>query len=516
MPPKVSAMYEYQDEEGQFLFAVERLVPKGFRQWRPDDNGGRIFNMNGIERMLYRLPQVIAAVKAGKWILVVEGEKDVTSLEGIDRIATTNVGGAGKWLPQYNEVLRGAKVAIISDADDPGRRHALAVACELEGVAKEVRLYEPAPPHKDVSDHLKAGLTIKQLVAFDRSAVQAELATRNGNGKKRKLSVVSAREFCQRPGLNGSLQVLGPALNRTMRLTIGASTGDGKTTMGCQMIRAVVCKEPFLREEWCGKGGRALIVDVEQGEETVKQRLRDVGIEDNSDVDLLWEPDGLALDSDPDDRREVEKILRDGKYDVALFDPLYQLHHGEQVSERTAADVMRVLDDWARRFQLAIIVPMHRRKPHPDAGLSAFTMNDISGNGAWVRNSEVVLGLQMVHPGRSRLHFFKDRPGYLPGVGTTWPLSFNNNTHRFARVEEEEERGWRATLKALRASPEPLTTLDLAEQFGTKPETIRNHLKKNIGAYADDEAKPLAEQRWSEEPWPTPQTSIFEELGTDV
>src|SRR2546430_3056944 len=41
----------------------------------PDGMGGWTWKLNGVRRVLYRLPQVLAAVAAGKRVLVVEGEK---------------------------------------------------------------------------------------------------------------------------------------------------------------------------------------------------------------------------------------------------------------------------------------------------------------------------------------------------------------------------------------------------------------------------------------------------------
>ncbi len=50
-------------------------------------------------------------------------------------IATTNHGGAGKWTPAHARHLAGRRVVIIPDADEPGERHAQAVASSLRGIA---------------------------------------------------------------------------------------------------------------------------------------------------------------------------------------------------------------------------------------------------------------------------------------------------------------------------------------------------------------------------------------------
>jgi hypothetical protein len=77
--------YPYVDEEGRLLYEVVRLIPKGFRQRRPDGNGGWVWNMQSIRRVLFRLPEVRKATR----IFIVEGEKDVIALGAIAVIRTS-------------------------------------------------------------------------------------------------------------------------------------------------------------------------------------------------------------------------------------------------------------------------------------------------------------------------------------------------------------------------------------------------------------------------------------------
>ncbi len=114
--------YDYQDETGQLLFQVVRFEPKDFRQRTPDGNGWS-WKLNGVQRVLYRLPAIVAA-PLDQAVFVVEGEKDVQRLELEDQLATTCPGGAGKWRSEYNAVLTGRPVVILPDNDEPGRQHA--------------------------------------------------------------------------------------------------------------------------------------------------------------------------------------------------------------------------------------------------------------------------------------------------------------------------------------------------------------------------------------------------------
>jgi hypothetical protein len=181
------ATYDYVDEEGNLLFQVCRSRSadgsKKFFQRRPDNDGRWINNIQGVRRVLFRLPELIEAIGGGRVVLVVEGEKDVLSLAKIGIVATCNPGGAApvdakrpKWLPEYSEMLRGADVVIIPDNDSPGRTHAAAVASILSGITKRVRTlplaqhWPECPTGGDATDWLNAAHTREEL---DRLIEQA-------------------------------------------------------------------------------------------------------------------------------------------------------------------------------------------------------------------------------------------------------------------------------------------------------------------------------------------------------
>ena len=116
------AAYDYHGPDGKLLFQAVRYEPKGFSQRQPDGNGGWLWNLQGIEPVLYRLPEVIEAIRSGETIYLVEGEKDADRLVSLGLTATCNPMGAQKWQDSYSETLRGASVVIVPDADEPGRK----------------------------------------------------------------------------------------------------------------------------------------------------------------------------------------------------------------------------------------------------------------------------------------------------------------------------------------------------------------------------------------------------------
>jgi 5S rRNA maturation endonuclease (ribonuclease M5) len=166
---QIEAVYDYKDEDGQLLYQAVRYHPKEFRQRRPDGKSGWVWNLKDTRRVIYRLPDTLAAIKQAVTVFVSEGEKDVENLWKHGLAATCNPQGAGKWREEYSGALTGGTVVILADNDDVGRDHAQQVARSLRGKAKSIKIVElpNLPPKGDVSDWLAAGGTadaLKQIV----------------------------------------------------------------------------------------------------------------------------------------------------------------------------------------------------------------------------------------------------------------------------------------------------------------------------------------------------------------
>jgi len=167
-----SHRYVYTDENGRPLFEVLRVPKPGgkktFFQRRPDPTAPRgwAWNLEGVERVLYRLPEIVRAKAEGATIFVVEGEKDVETLRRHGAYATTAPmgGGTGKWLPSFTAALAGMKVIIIPDADATGRAHGRYVREELLKAGCSVSVKEPRLGCKDITDHINAGGTFDDLL----------------------------------------------------------------------------------------------------------------------------------------------------------------------------------------------------------------------------------------------------------------------------------------------------------------------------------------------------------------
>jgi putative DNA primase/helicase len=155
--PALVESYPYTTEDGRLLWTVERWSnPKTFRC---------VPNLPApAERVLYQMPAIDWARREGRTVFVVEGERDVHTLRDLMVPATCNVGGAGKgkWLPQYNEMLKGLNVVVIGDNDLTGKLHARDIGASLKGWANSVTLMH-SPYGSDVSDLIHAGYSLDSL-----------------------------------------------------------------------------------------------------------------------------------------------------------------------------------------------------------------------------------------------------------------------------------------------------------------------------------------------------------------
>ncbi len=150
-----TATYVYRNQLGEEVFRVLKFIgadgKKTFRQQRRE-NKLWSWGMEGVQRVLYRLPEILTAKNAP--VAIAEGEKDADNLVRFGFNATTNVGGAGKWMEGYAEYLANRDVILFGDNDEPGQNHVKKVIELLDGKVRSIRSVVIPPPYKDVSEFL--------------------------------------------------------------------------------------------------------------------------------------------------------------------------------------------------------------------------------------------------------------------------------------------------------------------------------------------------------------------------
>jgi len=195
---KIVKTYAYTDENYNLLFEVVRFFPKRFAQRRRDPEtqawiwglkaGGYIKGNNGdwklpkngepAERefdacspVLYHLPQLLASKGNGETVYLVEGEKDVETLESFDLTATCNPMGSLKWDPTYTEMLKGRRVINLADNDEAGRNHSAMLSEALQGAATfSTLVLSGLPVGADVTDWFAMGNTLETFLELTAPA----------------------------------------------------------------------------------------------------------------------------------------------------------------------------------------------------------------------------------------------------------------------------------------------------------------------------------------------------------
>jgi hypothetical protein len=260
----VKEFYDYTDEAGTLLYQKLRYEPKGFSQRRPDGNGGWVGKLDGVRRVLYRLPEVVPAPD----VLLVEGEKDADSACALGFVATSDGSVTEAWREEFTAALQGKRVTIIADADEAGRKHAGEVAAAMFGKASSVKVLE-LPDAKDLTEWIERGGKREQLEAMIREAPRWQPSVQIPGGAQ--LRAVSIEELLAMQ-IKPREMVLAPFLPSQGLAELYSERGVGKTHVGLGIAYAVSTGGKFLR--WTAPKPRGVLyIDGEMPASTLREWL---------------------------------------------------------------------------------------------------------------------------------------------------------------------------------------------------------------------------------------------------
>lgn len=233
---RVVATYVYRDALGMEVARKLRYDPKDFRIQKKLASGAWAWGLEGVQRVLYNLPQILAT-KVEQAIFCCEGEKDCDTLGKLGIVATTNIDGAGKWMDGYSDSLSGKDVVLCGDNDEPGRAHIQKVMASLDGKCRRLRAVAVPEPDKDISDYLaRFGNRETQRQAVEQLLEKAAVIVQGSTvpiQSMREMEDVYVRSLVKEEGYSFAGWL--PSLGRLRPLVPGdlvcfvASTGAGKT-----------------------------------------------------------------------------------------------------------------------------------------------------------------------------------------------------------------------------------------------------------------------------------------------
>jgi len=353
-PSDVEATYTYRAEDGVPLFEVCRLPGKRFAQRRP---GADTWGIQGVRRVLYRLPEVLAADPEAR-VFICEGEKDADNLAALDLAATTNPGGASKWRREYSEALRDRRVCVLPDADPPGHAHALKVAESLRGVAAEVRILAlPGLGDKqDASDWVAGGGTAEELL---RLAASAPVWQPSKPLLPKGLSLTPLSDLLAEPAesIPWLVDKMLPAGGLSL---LGGKPKVGKSTLARNLALAVARGEPFLGRDTAA--GPVVYLGLEEKRGEVQAHFARMGASDEVIfVHVGGAPEEALL--------ALRTAIEEHGAKLAIVDPLLRfirLRDGNDYAEVTAA--LEPLLLLARETGCHILVCHHLGKMERDGG----------------------------------------------------------------------------------------------------------------------------------------------------
>jgi 5S rRNA maturation endonuclease (ribonuclease M5) len=403
---QVEATYDYVDEDGRLLFqSVRYHSPKRFKQRRPDGAGGWIWDLKGVRRVLYRLPQVLEAVAAGETIYIVEGEKDVRAIERAGAVATCNPMGAGKWRDEFSEVLINARVVIVADRDREGYEHVSQVAKSLEYRAITTTIVKAAAG-KDVSDHLAAGHSLTELVpvsdAGGRYRDDSSSSSSSRGERLRELDVEHLLATQPEP----VPYVLHPMLVEGCVTMLDGREGRGKSMVALAVSSGLGGAERLLdiAGMTVGLGGLVLYVDGENGEREVHRRLHGLDVRPGTLKYVVAEGFDLTRQFG-----ELEQLVEQLEPRLLVLDSLRSLAPGlDENDSQQAEAALAPLRNLAQRLGIAILVLHHASRSGDYRGSTAI--------GAAVQIGFTLKRFDDDPMGQTRrlLHCWKHRPDTEP------------------------------------------------------------------------------------------------------
>ena len=260
-------------------------------------------------------------------MLIAEGEKDALNLQraaasfpkGVSYAATTNAMGAGKWDDSYSVRLKGKKVYIFGDNDDPGRAHVKQVALSVAKTAASVHIVEmPGLKEKgDASDYLTEHSSDELFVLMQAAPEWNPVAP-----ESRKATVWDTAEDMT-TFLDGEEEPLTWLIEFVLVLgcltQIYAPRGLGKSVL---ML--------FWAVKLAREGKRVLLLDKDNPRSTVRSRLISLGGDGLKNLKVITrERCPYLTDS------EAWAFFPFGDYDVIIVDSWNSLTPG--VAEKDTA-----------------------------------------------------------------------------------------------------------------------------------------------------------------------------------
>jgi len=402
--------FNYRKSDGSTSYRVVRIdLPVGGKRfaiehWTADS---WVRGLDGCEPLLYRLPELLEdlAQRPDRWVLIPEGEGKADLLARHGLTATAHHGGAGgPWLAAWNEILRGARVAVLPDNDLPGRKHAERIATELQGFAAEVRvvLIPGLSPGDDVANWMHAGGSADELLRL----VDAVPAWSPAPASRRGEEMLTCDMATATASLSQVAWLWKPWLPRGFVTCLAAVDGFGKSKLALHIMRCAITQLPMWPD---GTPATApsnprtallyLPTEAQQGLDRERMAavdmLEHVHVINHRLIPRFAQDDIADLTLEDEEVRElVRRIVLERRPLLFVVDSLYGAHLRDENSSREMSETMKFLRDLARDADTVVLVTQLARKAREGEGFGLLTLDRIRGSTAIRQSCRSIIGIE--------------------------------------------------------------------------------------------------------------------------
>jgi 5S rRNA maturation endonuclease (ribonuclease M5) len=364
-PPQkrpIEKVYNYVDESGKTKYQTVKFAD-GLKPRFLQRKAENIWNIQGVKRILYRLPEVMQASE----VCICEGEKDADKLCSMGFTGSTNPMGAGTWDKSYAQTLQDKDVFIFADNDEAGKDHANTVARSIGEVANSVKMVEipGLKPKQDVWDYIARFKNPER--AAESIARLMESAPSWSPVLANPLTVQPVDDLLEED-LPDNWQVVGFCSEEECGFIAGGSKG-GKSIMAQNLAMSMAAGHRFLNTFDIVRPLKVLYLNLEISKKNFQRRFQ--RMKDNCEFTYPREnlihitEKGLRLD----DNKTFEHLkaqVAHHRPDVIILDCLYMAVEMDYKKLDGTIRFLKNLSDLIRDYKCSVILVHHYRKQSQD------------------------------------------------------------------------------------------------------------------------------------------------------
>lgn len=473
---RVGGCWDYLDSKGRLLgYVVRADRPDGGKEWvKPVvwTAGGWRAHAFPAPRPLYGLAEL--AERPDAPVLIVEGEKTACAARELfaDHVCMTWPGGSSAVDKADWRRLKGRRVAIWPDADEPGAKAAQAVAAAVLAAgaldARIVALPSGLPKGWDLADPIPPGIDIGRLLEQARDVRAARL-----NNLKLISGAALMTETFKEP--NWAI----PGILPEGAAMLAGKPKVGKSWLALDYALAVAGGQAAMGSTLCEQPGPVLYIGLEDTERRLQGRIKAVLQDRPMPHGMDFATEWKAADAGGlDDIRLWLEVHRDAR--LVIIDTLARMrgrsdrHEGVYQNDVQAIVPFKKLAD---EFNVTILLIHHLRKEKSDDPLDS-----ISGSAGITGALDTALVLKREPNSPNAVLYVRGRDVHEHEIA----MQHDAETGRWLKLGNAEDfrrsEQRRAVFHVLNAATKPLKPTEIAQALGKQPAMIRQTLARMVAA----------------------------------